>query len=141
MTRQRAFLAVSVLLLVGLAWFVSRDGGLETNAVEAPAPESRVPGMQETTLDAPALESPASDLATPASSGQGRVASAPLEFEVQALEPELAHLVGRFLLRDGRPPVGVTLRLEGWGSNTERLQKYGEPAEDQPKRSRILRSA
>lgn len=126
MTRQRALLAVPVLLAVGLVWLVLRDGGSEPRAVESPAPQARVVAPRESALDASTREVQTTELATPASEGD-RVVSALPEIEVETPEPELAHLVGRFLLPDGGPAVGVTLGVRGWGANTERKQKYGEP--------------
>ena len=126
MTRQRAFLAVAALFALGLLWFVLRDGGTEPRAVESPAPQARAVALGESALDAPTREVPPTDLATPTVE-EGRVVSDLPEFEVEAPETELAHIVGRFLLPGGEPAADVILGLHGWGANTERRQKYEVP--------------
>ena len=103
MTRQRAFLAVASLLALGLLWLVLGDGGTEPRAVESPAPQARAVAPSESALDAATREVPPSELATPAVE-DGRVVSSPPEFEVETPEPELAHLVGRFLLPEAPEP-------------------------------------
>jgi len=81
---------------------------------------------REPALVAPPAEEPAaSDVAAEAPAR--RAVEAEPELEPANAEPELAHLVGRFLLPDGSPAPGVALAVRGWGANRERRLKYGEP--------------
>lgn len=41
--------------------------------------------------------------------------------------PPLATLRGRFLLSDGSPASGVSIKVSGWSANQERVMRYGKP--------------
>ncbi len=41
--------------------------------------------------------------------------------------PQLAHVVGRFVLSNGGPASGATVQLRGWPSNDDEVRKYGAP--------------
>lgn len=127
MNGRHQLLGAPLLGGLALGFLRFRSGGLRPAAV-VPGTSSEEPrdtvevaeGQVEPVEPQPAVGQEARELVEAA-----RLELAPGDAGLE--EPELAHVVGRFVLPDGRPAVGVGLRVHGWGANLERQRKYGEP--------------
>ena len=118
-----------ILLLLGLAllaacvWLLVRGSGDPPEPLRAAAGESS-PAPSEVVRPVQNQEASRSD------NLREEVAPAP-DTEPARVSPatgeSLAGLTGRFLLPGGAPAQGVTVTVQGWGANQERVLKHGEP--------------
>ena len=109
-------------------------GGTAALLFVATAALQRAPGVSGVTKIEPKAEPTRSVAAvlTSESLGRGRDSAsttepAPSPAAAPARQAALAEVRGRLVRPGGAPAVGAEIEVDGWGANTERLLRYGEP--------------
>ncbi len=122
---RRVLVLVSVMAVAAIVWFFLRTGdGRGDPALE--------PAAQERTVASAVV---AAEIAAPSSSPEPARAVAPVEpapvaeesTTTSATSSTLCELRGKFTLAGGAPARDVALTVNGWGGNSDRVRKYGEP--------------
>lgn len=111
--------AIVVILLVGVAiWLQGNQGALIAKPPAAPVEQPAAPSLA--TADAQPI------------AARERVDVASESPAVPELHLDLAHVRGRCVDEAGAPLVGCTVKLDGWGSNANRMAMQGEVAWHDP---------
>lgn len=121
---RRVLAVLLAIAVVAIVWSFLRTG-------DESAPQALEPVARERAA-APAVV-PA-EIAAPSASAEPARAAAPVDIAPAAKEPTRSaisstpcELRGRFTLAGGAPARDVALSVMGWGGNSDRVRKYGEP--------------
>ncbi len=130
MGKRLAWLVSAALLLAVGAWVLSERSGAPEEPAAGPPPDSAAAPEPDSEVSFDGLVDPPApgveeerraELPTGAAATDAELDTAPEE------EDSLAHVVGRLLLPSGAPAVDASIKLRGFGANSERRQKYGVP--------------